>query len=36
MVMGAYVEVLERQELRCRFRDAPKQQMPLLTRLAGV
>lgn len=36
MVMGAYVEVLERQELRCRFRDAPKPQMPLLTRLAGV
>jgi hypothetical protein len=35
MVMGAYVEVLERQELRCRFRDAPKQ-MPLLTRLAGL
>ena len=28
MVMGAYVEVLERQELRCRFRDAPRQ-MPL-------
>lgn len=33
MVMGAYVEVLERQELRCRFREVPKQ-MPLLTRLA--
>jgi soluble lytic murein transglycosylase-like protein len=33
MVMGAYVEVLERQELRCRFREMPKQ-MPLLTRLA--
>src|SRR6185503_5278777 len=25
MVMGAYVEVLERQELRCRFREMPKQ-----------
>src|SRR5262249_21868036 len=24
MVMGAYVEVLERQELRCRFREMPK------------
>jgi soluble lytic murein transglycosylase-like protein len=32
MVMGAYVEVLEHQELRCRFRETPKQ-MPLLTRL---
>ena len=35
MVMGAYVEVLERQELRCRFREVPKQ-MPLLTRLARI
>jgi soluble lytic murein transglycosylase-like protein len=35
MVMGAYVEVLERQELRCRFRETPKQ-MPLLVRLAGL
>jgi soluble lytic murein transglycosylase-like protein len=35
IVMGAYVEVLERQELRCRFREMPKQ-MPLLTRLARV
>jgi soluble lytic murein transglycosylase-like protein len=35
MVMGAYVETLERQELRCRFREMPRQ-MPLLTRLAGV
>jgi soluble lytic murein transglycosylase-like protein len=34
MVMGTYVEVLERQELRCRFREVPKQ-MPLLVRLAG-
>jgi hypothetical protein len=24
MVMGAYVEVLERPELRCRFREVPK------------
>jgi soluble lytic murein transglycosylase-like protein len=36
MVMGAYVEVLERHELRCRFRETPKQQMPLLTRLASM
>jgi soluble lytic murein transglycosylase-like protein len=35
MVMGAYVEVLERQELRCRFRELPKQ-APLLTRLAQI
>lgn len=33
MVMGAYVEVLERPELRCRFREAPKQ-TPLYTLLA--
>ena len=32
MVMGAYVEVLERQELRCRFREAPKQ-LQLITLL---
>jgi len=32
MVMGAYVEVLERPSLRCRFREAPKQ-VPLLTLL---
>lgn len=25
MVMGAYVEVLEHEELRCRFREVPKQ-----------
>ena len=35
MVMGAYVEVLEHQGLRCRFREVPKQ-MPLLTRLAQI
>lgn len=35
MVMGAYVEVLERQELRCRFRETPRQ-MSLLTRLAQI
>jgi soluble lytic murein transglycosylase-like protein len=34
MVMGAYVEVLERQELRCRFREMPKQAQ-LITLLAG-
>ncbi len=34
MVMGAYVEVLERTELRCRFQPAPKRQpaLALLTR----
>jgi soluble lytic murein transglycosylase-like protein len=32
-VMGAYVEVLERQELRCRFREAPKQ-VQLITLLS--
>jgi soluble lytic murein transglycosylase-like protein len=35
MVMGAYVEVLERQELRCRFREAPKQ-VQLITLLSGT
>ena len=34
MVMGAYVEVLEHQELRCRYREMPKQ-MQLIT-LLGV
>ena len=34
MVMGAYVEVLENKELRCRFREAPKQ-LQLITLLAG-
>jgi len=33
MVMGAYVEVLERQDLRCRFREMPKQQLQLITLL---
>ncbi|HXG16951.1 MAG TPA: transglycosylase SLT domain-containing protein [Calidithermus sp.] len=32
VVMGAYVEVLEHPELRCRFREAPKQP-PILTLL---
>jgi soluble lytic murein transglycosylase-like protein len=34
MVMGAYVEVLERADLRCRFQPAPKRQpvLALLTR----
>ena len=35
MVMGAYVEVLERQELRCRFREMPKQ-IQLITLLSGT
>ena len=35
MVMGAYVEVLERPELRCRFREVPKSppQLTLQTRI---
>src|SRR5437879_850917 len=32
MVMGAYVEVLQHPELKCRFREAPKH-VPLLTLL---
>ncbi len=32
MVMGAYVEVLERAELKCRFREVPRQS-PILTLL---
>jgi soluble lytic murein transglycosylase-like protein len=34
MVMGTYVEILERSELRCRFREAPKAvpSVTLLTR----
>jgi soluble lytic murein transglycosylase-like protein len=35
MVMGAYVEVLERQELRCRFREVPRP-MPQLTLQARI
>jgi soluble lytic murein transglycosylase-like protein len=30
MVMGTYVEVLEREELRCRFQQIPKNGPPLL------
>jgi hypothetical protein len=33
MVMGAYVEVLERPELRCRYRELPKP-TPVLTQLS--
>jgi hypothetical protein len=35
MVMGAYVEVLERPELRCRFREVPKP-LPQLTLQARI
>lgn len=35
MVMGAYVEVLERSELRCRFREVPKNP-PQLTLRASI
>ena len=31
MVMGAYVEILEHPELRCRYREIPKKPAPLLT-----
>ena len=34
MVMGAYVEVLERQELRCRFREMPRE-LKLITLLGA-
>jgi soluble lytic murein transglycosylase-like protein len=30
MVMGAYVEILERPDLRCRYREAPRVPAPLL------
>jgi soluble lytic murein transglycosylase-like protein len=30
MVMGAYVEILERAELRCRYHEVPKKPAPLL------
>jgi soluble lytic murein transglycosylase-like protein len=33
MVMGAYVEILERPELRCRFREVPKPSPALTTLL---
>lgn len=35
VVMGAYVEVLERGDLRCRFREAPRQP-PILTLITRV
>ena len=35
MVMGAYVEVLQQPELRCRLREAPRT-APLLTLLTRV
>jgi soluble lytic murein transglycosylase-like protein len=34
MVMGAYVEILERAELRCRYREVPKKPAPLLAMTA--
>jgi len=34
MVMGAYVEILERSELRCRYREVPNKPAPLLAVLA--
>jgi hypothetical protein len=36
-VMGAYVEVLERSDLRCRYRAVPPSSpAPVLTLLTGV
>jgi soluble lytic murein transglycosylase-like protein len=35
-VMGAYVEILERPELQCRYRPAPKQPPPSLGLLAQI
>jgi hypothetical protein len=36
MVMGAYVEILERPELQCRYREVPKKPAPLLAVLARI
>ena len=36
MVMGAYVEILERAELRCRYREVPKKPAPLLAMLTRI
>ena len=36
MVMGAYVEILERADLRCRYREVPKKPAPLLAVLTRM
>jgi hypothetical protein len=36
MVMGAYVEILEHQQLRCRYREVPKEPAPLLAVMARM
>jgi soluble lytic murein transglycosylase-like protein len=36
MVMGAYVEILEHPELRCRYQEIPKKPAPLLALLARI
>jgi soluble lytic murein transglycosylase-like protein len=36
MVMGAYVEILERGELQCRYREVPKKPAPFLPVLARM
>lgn len=36
MVMGAYVEILERPELRCRYREVPVKPAPLLAIIGRV
>lgn len=36
MVMGAYVEILDHPELRCRYREVPKKTAPLLAVFARI
>lgn len=36
MVMGAYVEILERADLHCRYREVPKKPAPLLAMLTRM
>jgi soluble lytic murein transglycosylase-like protein len=36
MVMGAYVEILERAELRCRYRELPQKPAPLQAMLRQI
>jgi soluble lytic murein transglycosylase-like protein len=36
MVMGAYVEILERAELRCRYREVPRTSAPTLAAMLRI
>jgi soluble lytic murein transglycosylase-like protein len=36
MVMGAYVEILERAELRCRYREVPKKPSPIIALMKQI